>query len=169
MAYNKLSELKKVARLESLYDSKMDMRGDIKQIIAYEIINFKIIQNNRIISKKYYKEIYKKNYTFTSIYDEIEQYRKLYKTLSNITPFNIDIQFKNRYEIDDISPLIDYYNTNSIKYYNFIINNGIYNKKKDELMRIRKNININTIDDYIDKLDFEILNEHIKNIKESEE
>ena len=162
MAYNKLSELKKVARLESIYNSKMDMIGDVKQIIAYEIINFKIIQNNRTVSKKYYKEIYKKNYTFTSIYDEIQQYKRLYKTLSSITPFNVDIQFKNRYEIDDINPLIDYYNTNSTKYYEFIVNSGEYNKKKDELMRVRKNIDINTIDDYINRLDFEILNEHIK-------
>lgn len=162
MAYNKLSELKKVARLESIYNSKMDMIGDVKQIIAYEIINFKIIQNNRTVSKKYYKEIYKRNYTFTSIYDEIQQYKRLYKTLSSITPFNIDIQFNNRYEIDDINPLIDYYNTNSTKCYEFIVNNGEYNKKKDELMRIRKNIDINNIDDYIDRLDFEILNEHIK-------
>ena len=46
---SKLTEIKKVERLYSIYDSSIDKINDTKYIKVYEIITFKIKQKNRYI------------------------------------------------------------------------------------------------------------------------
>ena len=135
----------------------MDIQGEVKQIEVYEILKFTIKQGSRTITKKYYNLLHKEKYTYTNAYNEVMLYKKIREVISNKTPFEIHIQLKNKWEIDDIDPLIDYYNTHSEKYFRAVQLDGRYEQKRALLMELKNNIkSVNDTIDYIIEIDFKL-------------
>ena len=150
---SKLTEIKKVERLYSIYDSAIDKVNDTKYIKVYEIITFKIKQKNRYITKRYYNLLYTTNYKFISYDDDINRYKQLYNYYKKISPFMIEINISKS---DSIDMLKKYYNNHSYKYFKMIIENNTYNNKKSKLLDIRNNIKLVDLDSYINMISFNI-------------
>ena len=150
---SKLTEIKKVERLYSIYDSAIDKVNDTKYIKVYEIITFKIKQKNGYIKKRYYNLLYATNYKFISYDDDINRYKQLYNYYKKISPFMIEINISKS---DSIDMLKEYYNNHSYKYFKMIIENNVYNDKKSKLLDIRNNIELVDLDSYINIICFDI-------------
>lgn len=150
---SKLTEIKKVERLYSIYDSSIDKINDTKYIKVYEIITFKIKQKNRYIKKRYYHLLYKTSYKFISYDDDINRYKQLYDYYKKISPFIIEVNISKS---DKIDMLKEYYNNHSYKYFKMIVENNIYNDKKSKLLNIRNDIKLVDLDNYINMICFEI-------------
>ena len=150
---SKLAEVKKASRLYALYDAKMDKIGDIKYIKVYEIIKFRIKQKNRYITKKYYNLIYKNSYSFISYIDDVNRYNKLYNYYSKMSPFIIEVEIMTS---NDIEPLKQYYIDNNKKYFDIITSDDRYNRKKIELLEVKKHIKIDLLDKFNNIIYFEL-------------
>lgn len=150
---SKLTEIKKVERLYSIYDSSIDKINDTKYIKVYEIITFKIKQKNGYIKKRYYNLLYTASYNFISYDDDINRYKQLYNYYKKISPFMIEVNISKN---DSIDMLKEYYNNHSYKYFKMIVENNAYNDKKSKLLDIRNNIKLVDLDGYINMICFDI-------------
>lgn len=150
---SKLTEIKKVERLYSIYDSSIDKINDTKYIKVYEIITFKIKQKNGYIKKRYYHLLYTTSYKFISYDDDINRYKQLYDYYKKISPFMIEVNISKS---DSIDMLKEYYNNHSYKYFKMIVENNVYNDKKSKLLDIRNNIKLVDPDNYINMICFDI-------------
>lgn len=154
MANNKLREIQKSERLRAIKDAKRDVYGDVKVLIAYEVLKFSIRQGSRIITKRFYNLIYKERYTYTSQFDEVVKYQQVRARLSKVTPFKLEIRLQNDEVMD---PLVAYYNEHAKKYFDIVKASGEYDAKRCELVELESQIrNVNDLVDYIMSIDFKL-------------
>lgn len=70
-----------------------------------------------------------------------------------MSPFIIEVEIMTS---DDIEPLKQYYIDNNKKYFDIIVSDDTYNRKKIELLEVKKHINIDLLDEFNNMVYFEL-------------